>query len=219
MSSSTPIFSPPEMRALELYDRLRELQLQLALLRARQEHVPGSSLEGGSSQRGDLQPQLLAAKAAFSLRNAVIDNVVIVEPTLRAVHNATHASPVERDLLPHIQRRELANIEEAKHHRAVQEVTKSLDELELEGCRASHRNGALAAELLQLAENNRSPVTEASYGGKFAGEITTLEQEIKMSRKKWKLMKGAASGIVGGSGIDWVRDERLRGIVLDSAEE
>jgi hypothetical protein len=189
-----------------------------------------------------LQTQLLDAKATFSLRNAVIENVVIVEPTLRAVHNATHASPVERyasmpphgqtsrswraadpmstrDLLPHIQRRELANVEEAKHHRAAQAATKSLDELELEGCRVGHRNGALAAELLQLAENNRSPVTEASFGKKFAGEITTLEQEIKMSRKKWKLMKGTASGIVGGSGIDWVRDERLRGIVLDSAEE
>ncbi|KAK0633337.1 centromere protein H (CENP-H)-domain-containing protein [Immersiella caudata] len=178
-----------------------------------------SSPEGGRPERDGLQTRLLDAKAAFALRNEVLENVVTVEPTLKAVHNATHASPVERDLLPHIQRRELANAAEAKHHRAVQEAAKSLDGLELEGRQIGHQNGALAAELLQLSETNQSPVTKAPHGKKFAGEITTLEQEIKMSRKKWKFMKGAASAIVAGSGIDWVRDERLGGLVLDSAEE
>ncbi|KAK0656019.1 centromere protein H (CENP-H)-domain-containing protein [Cercophora newfieldiana] len=216
---SAPVLSPPEQRALELYDKLCDLQLQLALLRARQEYVPDHSSKAASFGPGALQPRLLDAKAALGLRNDVLESVLIIEPTLKAAHNATHSSPVERDLLPHVQRRELAGTEEAKHHRVVRETTDSLDELELEGKRVSRRNGAVAAELLQLAEYNRSPIAKVSYGKQFSGEIAALEQGMKSSRKRWKFMKGAASAIVAGSGIDWVRDERLRGIVLDSADE
>ena len=42
------------------------------------------------------QTQLLEAKATLALRNSVVENVVTVQPTLKAVHRATHASPVER---------------------------------------------------------------------------------------------------------------------------
>jgi hypothetical protein len=42
------------------------------------------------------QTQLLEAKATLALRNSVVENVVAVQPTLKAVHRATHASPVER---------------------------------------------------------------------------------------------------------------------------
>lgn len=42
------------------------------------------------------QTRLLEAKASLSLRNSVVENVVAVHPTLNAVHNATHAAPVER---------------------------------------------------------------------------------------------------------------------------
>nr|5Z08_D Chain D, Cenp-H [Thermothielavioides terrestris NRRL 8126] len=41
------------------------------------------------------------------------------------------------------------------------------------------------------------------------------EAEMKSNRRRWRIMKGAASAIVAGSGIDWVRDERLRDLVLD----
>jgi hypothetical protein len=42
------------------------------------------------------QTQLLEAKATLALRNSVVENVVAVQPTLKAVHRATHSSPVER---------------------------------------------------------------------------------------------------------------------------
>lgn len=48
---------------------------------------------------GDLaryQDQLLEAKATLDLRNLVVENVVAVQPTLNAVHSATHASPAEQ---------------------------------------------------------------------------------------------------------------------------
>jgi len=122
--------------------------------------------------------------------------------------------------LPHIQHCELASAAEAKQNHAVRELNESLGGLELKSRRVGHRNSALAAELLQLTtESSRNHGTEASHENHFAGEILALEQEIETSRKKWKFMKGAASAIVAGSGIDWVRDERLKGIVLDSADE
>lgn len=124
-----------------------------------------------------------------------------------------------RDLLPHMQQRELVGTEETELHRAVREAAKSLDELDQEVERISHGNRAVAAELLQLAKHHPTHLDEVACGKRFAGEITALEQATKTSQKKWKFMKGAASAIVAGSGIDWVRDERLRGIVLDSADE
>lgn len=42
------------------------------------------------------QMQLLDAKATLSLRNSVVESAVAAQPTLNAVHRATHASPVER---------------------------------------------------------------------------------------------------------------------------
>lgn len=51
--------------------------------------------------------------------------------------------------------------------------------------------------------------------GQLEGEIATLEHQVRASRQRWRVMKGAASAIVAGSGIEWVRDERLRDLVLD----
>lgn len=46
----TPTLSPAEQRALKLYDTLRELQVQLALLRARQEYAPGQRVHRQASR-------------------------------------------------------------------------------------------------------------------------------------------------------------------------
>lgn len=40
--------------------------------------------------------QLLEARVALSLRDSIVESVVAAQPTLMAVHRATHASPVER---------------------------------------------------------------------------------------------------------------------------
>jgi hypothetical protein len=51
------------------------------------------------SERDELatqQAKLLEAKATLDLRDGVVQNVLAVQPTLNAVHHATHASPVDR---------------------------------------------------------------------------------------------------------------------------
>ncbi len=46
------------------------------------------------------QTRALEAKATLALRNSVVENVVAVQPTLHAVYDAAHASPVEKYTRP-----------------------------------------------------------------------------------------------------------------------
>lgn len=112
------VLTDVEADVLALFDQLQQLQLELALLRSQQSHASGpyphmkpvvccgltvdtdNPSEAGASVpaehdlAGD-QTQLLEAKATLALRNSVVESVVAVQPTLKAVHRATHASPVE----------------------------------------------------------------------------------------------------------------------------
>jgi len=50
-------------------------------------------------------------------------------------------------------------------------------------------------------------------------DAVRLEQdELAASRRRWRLIKGVAAGIVVGSGLDWVREGALRDMVLDGAD-
>lgn len=42
---------------------------------------------------------------------------------------------------------------------------------------------------------------------------------VRGERRKWRVVKGAASGIVAGSGVDWAADETLRDMVLDPEDD
>jgi hypothetical protein len=97
----------------------------------------------------------------------------------------------------------------------LQTARRALADLEVEGLRASRRNTKLASEALQLAEKTHDQSPESAEGGRFKPDVAALETQVKSSRHRWRVMKGAASAIVAGSGVDWVRDERLRELVLD----
>ncbi|KAK2068676.1 hypothetical protein P8C59_003305 [Phyllachora maydis] len=95
--------SETELEILHLYDKLQQLRIELSLMRTRQEHAPydqGPAEEVTEDMLRDAQDELLHARASYSLTNSAIENVLVVNPILRAVHSATEASPVERDLLP-----------------------------------------------------------------------------------------------------------------------
>ena len=46
-------------------------------------------------------------------------------------------------------------------------------------------------------------------------QIAKLEGRLAASKQKWRVMKGTASGIVAGSGVDWASKSELRDVVLD----
>ena len=90
-----------------------------------------------------------------------------------------------------------------------------LAELEVKSLQVSHQNVKPAAEVLRLAGRTPERTARSVEAGPFGHEIGMLEGQVKSSHQRWRVMKGAASAIVAGGGIEWARDERLKDLVLD----
>jgi len=163
----------------------------------------------------EAQEKLLEARASWMLRNDVVESVMTVNPIIKAVHQGTDASPIERDLLPHVEQRDEAATTIAKQDTERQRINDELIKVQVEAIRISRRNVELAEEVLTLAQAADQNKAESIDDPVTKVEIARLEMELKASRQKWKVMKGTASAVVAGSGVDWVKDAELRDIVLD----
>jgi len=95
--SLQPLFSESESRILHLYDRLEQLQLQLALLNARHDQARERDLSRDMHDQGrhDTQEHLLESRATYSLRQQAVEGVLAAPSILKAVHHAADANPVE----------------------------------------------------------------------------------------------------------------------------
>ncbi|KAL8349828.1 hypothetical protein RB598_005267 [Gaeumannomyces tritici] len=214
------LFSNDEERLLQLFDRLQELQLQIALVKARQSPAPnlGSSSEDNEAALEEAKTQLLETRASYFLRNQAVESVLSANPILNAVHGAKLASPIERDLEEPIAQRDEAARAVATQSTELHEVLDRLTRVESESAAASRRNVELAAEMLRLAgeaaRDDKMPLPDGDDDGD-GGRIARLEDELRQSRRRLRVMKGTASAVVVGSGVDWVRDPALRDMVLD----
>ncbi|ORY66116.1 centromere protein H (CENP-H)-domain-containing protein [Pseudomassariella vexata] len=210
------LLSDEEKRVLELYDRLRQIQLELALLKAQKNYSPGQPASGNVEEA---QNALLKSRAKYVLRNNIADCVMMANPILQAVHNGINASPIEKDLLPLLIARDDSSTTLAQQTTDLRQTLDQLMEIESQSLQISRENVQLASEVLKLAEEtNRSKTAPIADPG-HAEEIARLEAEVRASRKRWRIMKGTASAIVAGSGVDWARDDRLKSIVLDEEED
>lgn len=77
--------------------------------------------------------------------------------------------------------------------------------------RVSRKNVELAAEVMSLV----AEVNAKKTGHQDNERLHQLQDDLKSSRQRWRVMKGVTSGVVTGSGVDWARDETLRDLVLD----
>ncbi|CAK7268237.1 hypothetical protein SEPCBS119000_002958 [Sporothrix epigloea] len=224
----TPMRDPPatlelsddETLVLTLYDQLRGLQLQKALLKARLASTDVAS-PPPPDDIATLQKQLLEARAAYILRNEVVDSVLTVNPVLKAVHGATRASPIERDLLPAIEQRDAASKSVARAASARRALLDESMAVAVECRQLEKQNVELAAQIYALNDAIKAASNATSQGLDPDDEAAALEEreqlkaDVKTSRQRWKLIKGTASGIVVGSGVDWSREPALCDIVLD----
>jgi hypothetical protein len=121
-----------------------------------------------------------------------------------------------RDLLPYVEKRDLASVAVSGIAASSQEQARDLALVETEAMRLSRENVDLAAEILELAGQveSRGPASVEEPSSKEA--LKVLQQEVKASRRKWDIIKGTASAIVVGSGVDWVADPHLTDMVLDT---
>ncbi|KAI0205030.1 centromere protein H (CENP-H)-domain-containing protein [Astrocystis sublimbata] len=215
---SAPLrLSHREKQVLELHDKLQQLQLEIALLNAQNSYVPDTT-----SRRTveEAQKELLGSRARYTLRNEVVASVVSANPILQAVHDGTMASPIERDLLPLLTDRDAATSTLASQDTKYHSLLSDLTEVESRSLRLSRENVALAQRLMTLAnQTDKGKAELLSNNPEHGAKIAALEADLKVSRRRWRVLKGTASAIIAGSGIDWARDTELRDIVLDPAEE
>ena len=154
-------------------------------------------------------------------------------PILRAVHHATSASPIERyvvpgqrvvdiavltppsDLLPSIEQRDAVSVSAARLAEGLQDVRRQLANTYAERLSIGRENVQLASQVVQLADESEQSRTVSAEDPYSAREVRRLEGEVKASRQRWKLMKGTASAVVAGSGVDWAQNQELRSVVLD----
>lgn len=122
---------------------------------------------------------------------------------------------VQRELMDLIKQRDAVAASATNKCSDLQAARRRLAELEIESLRVGQQNIHLASEVLQLSGRTQKQSPKALGGGKLANEMAVLEGQVKAARHKWKVMKGTASAIVAGSGVEWARDERLRAMVLD----
>lgn len=117
-------FSRTEQLALDLYDQLRELELEQSLIQAQQSgmntlvvlvivvdlvaaHVTDLSAPSDDELQDQLtiaQREVMEAKAEYEIRNRVNHNVLVMDPVLKAVHGGErtgHAEKYDHFCLPH----------------------------------------------------------------------------------------------------------------------
>ncbi|KAI8962228.1 centromere protein H (CENP-H)-domain-containing protein [Daldinia sp. FL1419] len=217
----TPLLlSDDEKRILVLYDRLQQLRLEIALLTAQKNYDPRKSQPVGDGSIQAAQKALLESSSKYVLRSQVVNSVVAANPILQAVHNGTNASPIERDLLPILEQRDESSSTLAQQSSELRTLLNEITEVESQSLRLGRENVKLASELLDLAEQtNRKKAEAVSLDSERAADISSLESQVKLSRQRWRVLKGTASAVVAGSGVDWSRDDELRDIVLDPENE
>lgn len=84
---------------------------------------------------------------------------------------------------------------------------------------ATRKNVELARQVMELVD--RLEQKKSGYLGDERSQerVQGLEDELRKSRQRWKMMKGITSGVVAGSGVDWARDHVLRDLVLDPEDD
>ncbi|RDL42261.1 Uncharacterized protein BP5553_02240 [Venustampulla echinocandica] len=211
-----PLFSEQEQRVLDLYERMEELQLEIALLKVQGVLSQDMDEETEASQAdiNTAQQDLLKAKAAYQVRNSIIENVLVANPILKAVHSGNNATIAEQDLLPLVKQRDTLSGSLTELNLKVRATRDDLAKVEAEHIVAARQNAELAGRLTVLAEQANAQKRQ-DVDPKKREQLAELEANLKASRQKWRIMKGTATGTIVGSGVDWVRDPKLLEVVLD----
>ncbi|KAH6719083.1 centromere protein H (CENP-H)-domain-containing protein [Leptodontidium sp. MPI-SDFR-AT-0119] len=215
-----PLMTEDEKRILDVYDRLEELQLEIALLKAQGVLSRDEPTEASDEDIAAAEQELLKAKSLYLVRGNVIENSMIANPLLRAVHGSNAATVVEQDLLPLVEKREQRSFTHTKLATQVRSAEDQLIEAQKENVKIARKNAELAAKMLALADEANVQRKEDIEDFKLRRQLDELEGEMKLSRQKWRIMKETASATIAGSGVDWISDLKLRGIVMgDDGDE
>lgn len=122
---------------------------------------------------------------------------------------------MNRDLLPFIEQRDDLSITLTQSSKKVSLARDELIQVQTEHIATSRQNAELATTMIALAEEASTQRKEDISDPKARQQLDKLEESLKISKRRWRIMKGTAGATIVGSGVDWARDPRLLEIVLD----
>ncbi|KAI9875377.1 MAG: hypothetical protein M1830_008570 [Pleopsidium flavum] len=212
--------SEQEQHVLDLYDKLQELELECSLWKAQKTFQPVSVNEVSESNRTEEQLRraekgVLGAKATYSLRTQIIENVLMTDPILKAVHSGINATV----LFPLVNRRDVLSMAHANISSSLDSTLNSVSEAQRDIIITSNRNRGLTSTLLSLVEDNKAEGIEDVKDPELRDQLDNLEEEIRLQRSRWRIMKNVIGAVVVGSGIDWARSDELRELVVDDVND
>ncbi|KAL5614871.1 hypothetical protein BROUX41_004952 [Berkeleyomyces rouxiae] len=212
--------SADEKKVLALYDQLERLRLETAIIKAQQAHVRSSSSSRSSvevtpDQVREGKEKLLKAKSRYAVQKEIVDSVLMMYPVLRAVHQGTFCSPIERDLTPHLMDRDSSSFAASKNAMELQAVLEKTTTVQAKALKEWNKNAELASDVQELAHEVTRQKEEPLNTTENDDELDQLKADVKSSRYKWMVMKGTASAVVTGSGVDWAHDPALLEVVLE----
>jgi hypothetical protein len=231
-----------EEMILKLWDQEEEVRLEISLLKAQSQgvytvqsqHVDSNfnnatihSDEDVSelaedelqSQMANAERELLEARTKYSLRKKIIQNVLIADPVLKAVHAGSSATELETRLLPMINERDVITMVHNDLAKKLYTTNSKLATLERENAAANDRNKDLAQEVLTLANDLKAEKVEEVQDARMRAQLQKLDEEIRKTRREWRVMKSLAASVVAGSGVDWAKNPHLLELVMDEEDE
>lgn len=216
MSQDASTFSTTEQQILELYDQLEELKLECSLLEAQDTAVLNSQVNDVSEEAlKTAQNELLESRALYSLRNNILESILMANPILKAVHAGPKASPVERDLHPLLRQRDDLSITLTNLSSTLTSTVEELGKVECEHLTLARKNAELTRTMLELAEEASTQSKEDIKDPDLWSKMDELEKAVRVSRQRWRMMKDTTSAVVVGSGVEWARDMALRKVVME----
>ncbi|EAT84652.2 hypothetical protein SNOG_08376 [Parastagonospora nodorum SN15] len=206
-------FSETEKLALQLYDQLKELELELSLLQAQQ------SDDELQAQLTMAQREAMEAKAEYELRNRISHNVLVMDPVLKAVHGGERTGFAEKRILPLIAESDAVSMVHGSLTSKLVSTQRTINTAAQANIVASRKNRELAAEMLALAEDMKAQSAKDIEDPRLRDQVSAVEKELRESRRRAKTLKGVLSAMVVGSGINWAADEGLTELVMDDEDD
>lgn len=92
-------------------------------------------------------------------------------------------------------------------------------ERDVASLRLRKENAALVREVRELVGKVKEERGRGLGVKELEGKIEGARKQEEDARRQWRIMKSVVRGVVVGSGVDWVGDEKLRELVLDAEDE
>ena len=197
---------------------------------------PSDTGEGTELELKAAERECLDARAAYMLRQSVVEDVLIADPILKAVHSGANATPTERFVTPEswlqpstntlfralhplIDRRDALSIAHTNMASSLHSLLQRTSAAEVEVLRTMQQNRALTTTLLGLTNKMQAQREEALADPRLSMQIEQVRADTNIAKKRWRIMKSVVAAVIAGSGVDWAHSDTLRELVLDSEDD